>query len=145
MALNGENGAELPRMQRFVKIPGRGTLPGWHAILSKALLQYRSVTQAPIPPLDFTVAFAACRVLSPAHPAPRRTTYFFVMKKLILLSSLAMLFPLFTACERQDWNDTKMLHDVPKKGGDKSTESKNEAEKPAAAKPVSEEGGAQKE
>ena len=39
------------------------------------------------------------------------------MKKLILASLLALVSPLFLSCERQNWEETKMFHDVPKKGG----------------------------
>ncbi|MBP7948680.1 MAG: hypothetical protein KA004_03420 [Verrucomicrobiales bacterium] len=50
------------------------------------------------------------------------------MKKLPLFCLIAAVLPLFQACERQDWKETKMFHDVPKR------EAGNSGHQPEAGK-----------
>jgi hypothetical protein len=57
------------------------------------------------------------------------------MNKPKLLLAFAISILIFPACERQDWKETKMFHDVPKRGGhEKAAEGSTEAAKPAEAK-----------
>ena len=57
------------------------------------------------------------------------------MKPLTALLTLIVATALFPACEKQDYKETKMFHDVPKRASDKAAESaetpKTEEVKPA--------------
>ena len=44
------------------------------------------------------------------------------MKPLTALLTLIVATALFPACEKQDYKETKMFHDVPKRAGDKAAE-----------------------
>ncbi len=59
------------------------------------------------------------------------------MKPLAALLTLVIATALFPACEKQDYKETKMFHDVPKRAGDKAAEPaetpKTEEAKPAPA------------
>ena len=44
------------------------------------------------------------------------------MKPLLSLALIIFATALFPACEKQDWKETKMFHDVPKRSGDKEKE-----------------------
>lgn len=56
------------------------------------------------------------------------------MKPLTALLTIIIATALFPACEKQDYKETKMFHDVPKRVGDKPAETpKTEEAKPAPA------------
>jgi hypothetical protein len=58
------------------------------------------------------------------------------MKKTIILTSIAAFTMLFQACEKQDWKETKMFHDVPKRVSDDKVPAPANETQPAPAKPV---------
>lgn len=51
------------------------------------------------------------------------------MKKTLTLTAVAAFTMLFQACEKQDWKETKMFHDVPKRAGDEPAPAKAEPAK----------------
>ena len=66
------------------------------------------------------------------------------MKPLTALLTLVIATALFPACEKQDYKETKMFHDVPNRVSDKAAETpKSEEAKPAPAPAPAE--GAKKE
>lgn len=56
------------------------------------------------------------------------------MKKILSLLAVTVFTMLFQACEKQNWEETKMFHDVPKRG--EATHEKTEAHPAPAAKEV---------
>lgn len=62
------------------------------------------------------------------------------MKPLTTLLTLIVATALFPACEKQDYKETKMFHDVPKRAGDKEAAATTEAPKTEEAKPAPAEG-----
>lgn len=56
------------------------------------------------------------------------------MKKSLILIAIAISSVVFPACERQDWSETKMFHDVPKRKIDEKSAATEGAAKPEAAK-----------
>jgi hypothetical protein len=58
------------------------------------------------------------------------------MKKTLLLTSIATFTMLFQACEKQEWKETKMFHDVPKRVSDEKAPAKATEAHPAESKPA---------
>ncbi len=57
------------------------------------------------------------------------------MKTPLTLTAIAAFTMLFPACEKQDWKETKMFHDVPKRVSEEPAPAKL-PEPPAAPKPA---------
>lgn len=53
------------------------------------------------------------------------------MKSLLTLAAIFFAITVFPACEKQDYQETKMFHDVPKRTADQEPTAKPEAPKPA--------------
>lgn len=77
---------------------------------------------------QFAVAILMVRGMCGASRWWRGFVFSTDMKKFCLLTLVVAFSPLFTACERQNWEETKMFHDVPKKAPHGSEHGKPTAE-----------------